>query len=158
MFCSPGKAVGLFDLGWTLLPGIVAKLAWWRLHTWPEVDIHKALLFVAATKEAGDASAQVVAALCDLETWLPRPDAAGQPLFGLTPMLSDLSVGHRGCARGAGGHIGYKDINDELLHYPQLLLLPLPVVLYHPTEVADIVAGPQEGLPAVVEHPVHEPP
>ena len=86
MFCSPGKAAGLFDLGWTLLPGIVAKLAWWRLHTWPEVDIHKALLFVAATKEAGDASVQVVAALCDLETWLPRPDAAGQPLFGLTPM------------------------------------------------------------------------
>ena len=55
MFCSPGKAVGLFDLGWTLLPGIVAELAWWRLHTWPEVDIHKALLFAAATKEAGDA-------------------------------------------------------------------------------------------------------
>ena len=129
--------------------------------TWKRVERRhelKALLFMAATKEARDATAQVAAALCNLETWLPRPDAAGQPLFGLTPMLSDLSVGHRGCARGAGGHIGCKDNVDELLHYPQLLLLPLPVVLYHPTEVADIVAGPQEGLPAVVVHPVHEPP
>ena len=111
--------------GWPLLPGIVAQLAQWRLRTWPDIDIHMALLFVATTKEAGDASARVVATLCNLETWLPRPDAAGQPLFGLTPMLSDLSVGHRGCARGAGGHIGYKDINDELLHYPQLRCPPL---------------------------------
>ena len=44
---------------------------------------------MAATMEAGDASARVVGALRDLETWLPGPDASGEPLFGLTPFLSD---------------------------------------------------------------------
>ena len=67
----------------------MAKLARWRLCTWLDVDIHEDLLFMAATKEARDASAQVAAALCNLKTWLPRPDAAGQPLFGSTPTLSD---------------------------------------------------------------------
>ena len=68
----------------------MAELARWRLCTGPDVDVHEALLFVAVAKEAGDASAWVVATLHYLETWLPGPDAAVQPLFGLTPMLCDL--------------------------------------------------------------------
>ena len=87
--CFPGKAAGLFGFGWPLLPGIVAELARWRLRTWPDVNVHEALLFMAATKEAGDASARVAAALRDLKTWLPGPDAAGQPLFGSTIAQSD---------------------------------------------------------------------
>ena len=90
MFCySPGKAAGMFGLGWAVLPEIVAELARWRLRTWPDVEVSEALLFLAATQEVGGVSARVEAALRDLEAWLPGPQAAAW-LFGYTEEESDL--------------------------------------------------------------------
>ena len=88
--CFPGKAAGLFGFGWPLLPSNVAELAQWRLRTWPDVDVHEALLFMAATKEARGASAWMEAAFRDLEAWLPGPQAAGLPLFSFMEEESDL--------------------------------------------------------------------
>ena len=92
MFCySPGKAAGMFSLRWPMLPDIVAKLAGWQLRTLPDLEVCETLLFMAATKEAGGASARVEATFRDLKAWLPGPQAAGLPLFGYTDVESNLA-------------------------------------------------------------------
>ena len=50
-----------------MLPEIVAELARWRLQTWPNMEAVEALLFMAATQEAGSASAQMEATFRDLK-------------------------------------------------------------------------------------------